>query len=176
MDPEGADAGLGSPSSRPDIHCRFLAAGWADPGCCRRALERRTDEPRHDGGDRPGGTDTADLAVHSAPDRQTRPESNRDADRNDTTSCWLNRWRLKQKLQWKPYALRHAYAGRLWRNGGSELSVFDAAQLMGHSQKEHIETYRKWIDPNKIAVSALAAIKRNQAKVKEDLAQTLQKA
>ena len=67
-------------------------------------------------------------------------------------------------------------AGRQWRNGGAELDVFDAAQLMGHSQKEHIETYRKWIDPNKIAVSALAAIKRNQAKVKEDLAQTLQKA
>ena len=108
--------------------------------------------------------------------RQTRPDSERDADRNDTTSVWLNRWRLKQKLQWKPYALRHAYAGRLWRNGGAELDVFDAAQLMGHSQKEHIETYRKWIDPNKIAVSALAAIKRNQAKVKEDLAQTLQKA
>ncbi len=106
-------------------------------------------------------------------DRQTRPDTERDADRNDATSVWLNRWRLKQKLQWKPYALRHAYAGRLWRNGGAELDVFDAAQLMGHSQKEHIETYRKWIYPNKIAVSALAAIKRNQAKVKEDLAQTL---
>jgi len=101
--------------------------------------------------------------------KQPRPESDRDADRNDTTSVWLNRWRLKQKLPWKPYSLRHAYAGRLWRNGGSELDVFDAAQLMGHSTKEHIETYRAWIDPNKIAVSALAAIERNQSKIRMQL-------
>ena len=99
--------------------------------------------------------------------------SDRDPDRNDTTSCWLNKWRLKQKLPWRPYALRHAFAGRLWRNGGAELDIFDAAQLMGHSVKEHIETYRAWIDPNKIAVSALAAIGRNQAKVKAQLKESL---
>lgn len=105
--------------------------------------------------------------------RQQRPESDRDPDRNDTTSCWLNKWRLKQKLPWRPYALRHAFAGRLWRNGGAELDIFDAAQLMGHSVKEHIETYRAWIDPNKIAASALAAIGRNRAKVKTQLKESL---
>lgn len=105
--------------------------------------------------------------------KQRRPTSSRDADRNDTTAVWLNRWRLKKKLPWKPYALRHAYAGRLWRNGGAELDVFDAAQLMGHSQKEHVETYRAWIDPNKIAVSALAAIERNQVKIKNQLKESL---
>ena len=50
-------------------------------------------------------------------------------------------------LQWRPYMLRHAYAARLWRMGGSELDVFTAATLMGHPVKEHIETYRRHIDP-----------------------------
>ena len=113
--------------------------------------------------------ETAWVELFNLQHRQQRPESDRDADRNDTTSVWLNRWRLKQKLAWKPYALRHAFAGRLWRNGGSELDVFDAAQLMGHSVKEHVETYRAWIDPNKIAVSALAAIERNQSKIRTQL-------
>ena len=107
--------------------------------------------------------------------RRPRPESNRSAERKDATSVWLNARRLKQKIKWKPYSLRHAYAGRLWRNGGSELSVFDAAQLMGHSTQIHIQTYRAWIDPNKIAAAALAAIDRNQIKVREHLLQTLQK-
>lgn len=107
--------------------------------------------------------------------RVNRPPSDRAAERRDATSVWLNARRLKQGIKWKPYALRHAYAGRLWRNGGSELSVFDAAQLMGHSCKIHIDTYRAWIDPNKIATSALAAIDRNQSKVREHLLQTLQK-
>ena len=117
--------------------------------------------------------ETAWVELFGLHDRQQRPESDRDADRNDTTSVWLNRWRLKQKLPWKPYSLRHAFAGRLWRNGGAELDVFDAAQLMGHSQKEHIETYRRWIDPAKIAVSALAAIERNQTKVRAQLKESL---
>ncbi len=98
-----------------------------------------------------------------------RPESNRDPDRNDGCSCWLNAERLDMKIRWRSYALRHAYAGRLWRNGGSELEVFTAAQVMGHSVKEHIETYRRWIDPNKVATSALDAITRNQLKVRGQL-------
>lgn len=106
--------------------------------------------------------------------RVPRPDSQRQEERKDATSVWLNARRLKQKIQWKPYSLRHAYAGRLWRNGGSELSIFDAAQLMGHSTQIHIKTYRAWIDPNKIAASALAAIDRNQGKVREHLLQTLQ--
>lgn len=106
--------------------------------------------------------------------RVNRPPTERVAERKDATSVWLNARRLKQKIKWKPYALRHAYAGRLWRNGGSELSVFDAAQLMGHSSKIHIETYRAWIDPNKIATAALAAIDRNQIKLQEHLLQSLQ--
>ena len=97
-------------------------------------------------------------------ERTTRPESGRDPDRNDTTSVWLNRMRSKQKIAYKPYMLRHAYAARLWREGGSELTIDTAAKLMGHSVKEHMETYRRWIDPNQIAVAAVEAIRRNKAK------------
>lgn len=99
--------------------------------------------------------------------------TDRQTDRNDATSVWLNHRRLKQKIKWRPYALRHAYAGRLWRNGGNELSIFDAAQLMGHSCKEHVTTYRAWIDPNKIAISALDAIERNQSKILSQLQKSL---
>jgi integrase len=98
-----------------------------------------------------------------------RPESERNVDRNDGCSQWLNKMRIKMGIKWRPYALRHAYAGRLWRNGGSELEVFTAAAVMGHSQKEHTETYRRWIDPNKLATSALDAILRNQVKVRGQL-------
>ena len=98
-----------------------------------------------------------------------RPESERNSDRNDACSQWLNKMRIKMGIKWRPYALRHAYAGRLWRNGGSELEVFTAAAVMGHSQKEHTETYRRWIDPNQLATSALDAIVRNQLKVRGQL-------
>lgn len=97
-------------------------------------------------------------------DRTQRPTSTRNADRNDATSVWLNARRLKLSIQWRPYALRHAYAGRLWREGGSELTIDTAAKIMGHSVKEHLETYRRWIDPNQIAAAAISAIERNQAK------------
>ena len=53
-----------------------------------------------------------------------------------------------------------------WLNGGSELDVFSAAALMGHSQKEHTETYRRWIDPNQLATSALDAIARYQTRLR----------
>ena len=97
-------------------------------------------------------------------ERTTRPESEREPTRNDATSVWLNRMRNKQKIDYKPYMLRHAYAARLWREGGSELTIDTAAKLMGHSVKEHLETYRRWIDPNQIAVAAVEAIRRNKAK------------
>ena len=97
-------------------------------------------------------------------DRTTRPESARDSDRNDAAAVWLNTRRLKLGIDFRPYMLRHAYAARLWRDGGSELTIDTAAKLMGHSVKEHTETYRRWIDPNQIAVSAMEAISRNKAK------------
>ena len=95
-----------------------------------------------------------------------RPGSERDSERRDACSQWLNKMRIKMGIDWRPYALRHAYAGRLWLNGGSELDVFSAAALMGHSQKEHTETYRRWIDPNQLATSALDAIARYQTRLR----------
>lgn len=106
-------------------------------------------------------------------ERTKRPDSIRDSDRNDTTAVWLNHRRLKLKLQWRPYSLRHAYAGRLWREGGSELTIDTAAKIMGHSVKEHLETYRRWIDPNQIAAAAIGAIQRNRARKLDAAARSL---
>jgi len=97
-------------------------------------------------------------------DRRVRPKSSRDPNRRDGTSVWLNKQRIKMGIDYKPYMLRHAYASRLWREGGSELPLDNAADLMGHSVKEHLQTYRRWIDPNLIAASSMDAISRNRAK------------
>jgi len=99
-----------------------------------------------------------------------RPASAVDGKRPDVCSVWLNRRRVKLGIEWRPYSLRHAYAHRLWRNGGAELDIMTAARLMGHSVKEHLQTYRAAIDPNQIAVAARAAIGRNLEKTKSSLA------
>ena len=98
-----------------------------------------------------------------------RPPSVRDDTRPDAISQWLNKRRLAMGIAWRSYALRHAYAARLWRCGGSELDVMTAARLMGHSVKEHLDTYRSHIDPNQIAVTARAAINRNLERTRESL-------
>ena len=86
--------------------------------------------------------------------------------RQGTSDLARHLWRETRKLglPWKPYALRHAYAARLWRLGGRELDLFTAARLMGHSVERHIKTYRSHIDPNTIAVAAEEAIARNLGK------------
>ena len=76
------------------------------------------------------------------------------ADRKDATASWLFEQRQKIGFPWKPYALRHSYAGRLWRIGGSNLDIYTAARLMGHSPTEHSKTYRAFIDPVTIAERA----------------------
>lgn len=89
----------------------------------------------------------------------------------------MNRWLWgevrKLGLPWKPYALRHAYAARLWRMGGSELDLFTAARLMGHTVDQHARCYRAHIDPNSIAVAAEDAIARRLSKVNDQLSQVL---
>lgn len=74
----------------------------------------------------------------------------------DAVSKWLNH--LARKVPWRPYALRHAYAGRLWREGGSRLDVFTAARLMGHSAQVHARTYRAHIQPHHVAEAAERAL------------------
>lgn len=71
---------------------------------------------------------------------------------------WLFNERKKAGITWKPYALRHAFAGRLWRVGGSRLDIYTAARLLGHSAKEHERTYRQWIHPVTIAEKAEQAL------------------
>lgn len=65
-----------------------------------------------------------------------------------TTSEWLYDRRMKIGMPFRPYSLRHAFAGRLWVTGKSKLDIFTAVKLMGHSQAEHEKTYRAWIAPH----------------------------
>ena len=69
----------------------------------------------------------------------------------DATSQWLHKQRRKYDVQWQNYSLRHSYAGRLWKLGGSKLDIYTAARLMGHSPEEHAATYRRFIEPHSIA-------------------------
>ena len=87
----------------------------------------------------------------------------------------LNQWmfdkRKQAEINWTPYALRHAYAGRLWRFGGNDLDIYTAARLMGHSVKEHSKTYRQFIDPILIAEKAEQALQQKLSSVANALAQ-----
>lgn len=89
-------------------------------------------------------------------DRRLRPGS---CDRPDAVSKWLSKEMRKLRLPWRPYALRHAYAGRLWREGGSRLDVFTAARLMGHTPTQHARTYRAHIQPHHVAEAAELALR-----------------
>lgn len=76
--------------------------------------------------------------------RPTRPST---SGRNDLVAQYLYKEKLKLGIPWRPYALRHAYAGRLWRRGGAKLDLFVAAATMGHTINEHVKTYRSHIAP-----------------------------
>lgn len=91
-------------------------------------------------------------------DRRLRPTMGSPGDRPDKVAKWLSKELKRQSLPWRPYALRHAYAGRLWRMGGSNLDVFTASRLMGHSPQQHARTYRAHIQPHQIAEAAERAL------------------
>jgi integrase len=78
------------------------------------------------------------------------------SDRPDAVAKWL--WRQCRELPWRPYSLRHAYAGRLWREGGSRLDIYTAARLMGHTPSQHAKTYRAHIQPHLVAEAAERAL------------------
>lgn len=88
-------------------------------------------------------------------DRRLRPG---DDQRPDAVSKWLSKEMRKLALPWRPYSLRHAYAGRLWRVGGSRLDIYTAARLMGHTAVQHARTYRAHIQPHAVAEAAERAL------------------
>jgi integrase len=71
---------------------------------------------------------------------------------------WLSKTTRGLGLSWRPYSLRHAYAGRLWKNGGSRLDIYTAARLMGHTPTQHAKTYRAHIQPHAVAEAAERAL------------------
>jgi integrase len=71
---------------------------------------------------------------------------------------WLSKTTRALGLDWRPYALRHAYAGRLWKQGGSRLDIYTAARLMGHTPTQHAKTYRAHIQPHQVAEAAERAL------------------
>jgi integrase len=79
--------------------------------------------------------------------RKPRPTRHSTSGRNDLVAQYLYKEKLKLGIPWRPYALRHAYAGRLWRCGGAKLDLFVAAATMGHTINEHVKTYRSHIAP-----------------------------
>ncbi|GEM_PF-1535586 len=85
------------------------------------------------------------------------------------TSNWLWCQKTKMGIRWTPYALRHAFAAALWRFGGSEMDLFTAARLMGHTVQMHEKTYRAHIHPHTIATAAEDAFARNLAKQRQAL-------
>jgi len=76
----------------------------------------------------------------------------------DSTSQWLHAHNKKLGFPYRSYSLRHAFAGRLWRVGGSRLDVYSAARLMGHDAKTHARTYRAFIRPFHVAEAAERAL------------------
>jgi len=91
-------------------------------------------------------------------DRRQRPRLEGSTNRPDATSQWLSKELRRQGLSWRPYALRHAYAARLWRQGGSRLDLYTAARLMGHTATQHAKTYRAHIQPHQVAEAAERAL------------------
>ena len=88
-------------------------------------------------------------------DRQHRTGP-RISTRPDAVSKWLSK--ISRGVPWRPYALRHAYAGRLWKQGGSRLDLYTAARLMGHTPQQHARTYRAHIQPHQVAEAAERAL------------------
>lgn len=78
--------------------------------------------------------------------------------RPDHVAKWLSKELYKLKIPYKPYSLRHAYAARLWRTGGSRLDIYTASRLMGHSAQQHTKTYRAHIQPHHVAETAERAL------------------
>jgi len=91
-------------------------------------------------------------------ERRLRPRLEGSTDRPDAVSKWLNKELRRQGLPWRPYSLRHAFGGRLWREGGSRLDVYTAARLMGHTPTVHAKTYRAHIQPHQVAEAAERAL------------------
>jgi len=91
-------------------------------------------------------------------DRRLRPRLEGSTDRPDAVSKWLSKELRRQGLPWRPYALRHAYAARLWRQGGGRLDIYTAARLMGHTATQHAKTYRAHIQPHQVAEAAERAL------------------
>lgn len=82
-----------------------------------------------------------------------------EVDRPDAAGKWLSVQIKRQGIPWRPYALRHAYAARLWREGGNRLDIYTAARLMGHTATQHAKTYRAHIQPHQVAEAAERALR-----------------
>lgn len=99
------------------------------------------------------------FQLHDRCIRATEPNTKT---RADAVSKMLSKELRRRKLPWRAYALRHAYAARLWSKGGSNLDIYTAARLMGHSADQHTKTYRAHIQPHLVAEAAERALLGNR--------------
>lgn len=72
------------------------------------------------------------------------------SERADRCSKRLHGVKSRMGIDYVPYSLRHFYAGMLWKYGGADLDIYTAARFMGHTVKEHEETYRAHIAPHTV--------------------------
>lgn len=91
-------------------------------------------------------------------ERRLRPRLEGSTERPDAAAKWLSGELRRQQVPWRPYSLRHAFAARLWREGGSRLDIYTAARLMGHTAAQHSKVYRAHIQPSQIAEAAERAL------------------
>ena len=91
-------------------------------------------------------------------ERRLRPRLANSKTGGNVVSRWLFKELRRLDLPWRPYSLRHAYAGRLWKQGGNRLDIYTAARLMGHTPTQHAKTYRAHIQPHQVAEAAERAL------------------
>lgn len=103
------------------------------------------------------------VALFELRNRRLRPMLTSEPARADQTAKWISKEMRKLSLPYRPYALRHAFAGRLWREGGSNLDIYTASRLMGHSPGQHAKTYRAHVQPHLIAEAAERALLKGLA-------------
>jgi integrase len=61
----------------------------------------------------------------------------------DFTTRFYKELCIRRGMTWRPYAMRHCFARRLFEHG---VSASLGAKLMGHSEAVHSNTYQRWID------------------------------
>jgi integrase len=98
-----------------------------------------------------------DLLNEKKPTFQTEGRTNKQV--GNTISRKLRLTLGKEKNHHKPYDVRHAYALRGEISYGFGTRVM--AAMLGHSEKVHIETYKRWLSRNSVREKYLEQVEKS---------------